>query len=73
MTAAAEDPQQGVTERLYMEGVERVKRAREMTKEEILMIERQYDENLTFQPVINKDWKQDSMSKHDDDRNTRNS
>jgi hypothetical protein len=57
VAATAEDPQQGVTERLYMEGVERVKRAREMTKEEILMMERQYDENLTFQPVINKDWK----------------
>lgn len=43
------------SEDLYRRGiVKQIKRVEGLSVEEQLMLERSYDENLTFQPVINK-------------------
>jgi hypothetical protein len=42
------------SEFLYQLGKEKTKKQKDMSQEELLKLEREYDENLTFQPVINK-------------------
>ena len=43
------------SEDLYRRGIaKQIKRVEGLSVEEQLMLERSYDENLTFQPVINK-------------------
>ena len=42
------------SELLYQLGMEKTKKQKDMSQDELLRLEREYDENLTFQPVINK-------------------
>ena len=42
------------SELLYQLGREKSKKQKDMSQEDLLRLEREYDENLTFQPVINK-------------------
>jgi hypothetical protein len=42
------------SELLYQLGKEKSKKQKDISEEELLRLEREYDENLTFQPVINK-------------------
>lgn len=57
MNQSSEHRESAVGERslsLYQAGMEKIQKLNKMSKEELLKLERSYDGNLTFQPVINK-------------------